>query len=99
MSPEPGLQTSVMTMEPETAQGLGSSPSQPWYSASPAHSGIRSVTRQQPSQDPVRAIPTIHLVISLLTEDPKVNFCLSATLLSKVLKAVPLTQGPDRIHA
>lgn len=99
MSPEPGLQTAVMTMDPETAQGLGSSPCQPGYRTSPAHSGTCSVTRQQPSQDPVGATPTVHLVIILLTEDPKVNFYLSATLLSKVLKVVPFTQGLDRIHA
>ena len=47
--PESGLQTSVMAVEPETAQGVGSIPSQPWYKASLAHSGTHPVTR--PSQE------------------------------------------------
>ena len=49
----------------------------------------------------VTHLPT-HLVIGLLSEDPnvdpKVDPCFSATLLNKVLDAVPSTQGPKKIY-
>lgn len=44
------------------------------------------------------ATPTIHLVIGLLTKDPEANTSPSATLLNKEPKAVPVTQGQDRIY-
>lgn len=51
-STESGLQTSILTVEPETALGLSSSPSQQWSRASPADQGTNSVSGQEPSQGP-----------------------------------------------
>lgn len=99
----PGLETSILAVEPETAVGLGLSPSLPWSKTSPAYPEINPVTK-------AGALPgtwqnshlSMYLVIGPLTGnptvDPKADPCPSTTLLSKVLKSVQSTKGPDRIH-
>ena len=99
MPPTPGLQTSILSVEHEIA--LGSVLAM----ASPAtQTPIRGLDNS-PTWDVVGATTTIQQTIGLIqpSKDPagdhKMHLCSSSTLLKKVLRSSPSTQGPYRIHA
>lgn len=103
MPPELGPLTTHMTVQVVTDLEHSSRPSQPWPQASPIYLGTYPLTREHPSQKPWGS-HSCHVPDNGLTGGgpncgPTVYAQPSGTLLSKVMEAVPPTQGPDRIHA
>ena len=103
MPPELGLLTTNMIVQVVTDLEHSSRPSQLWPKASPLYLGTYPPTREHPSQKPWGSHgchePGNGLTGGGPNCGPTVYAHPSGTLLSKVMEAVPPTQGPDRIHA